>query len=132
MNGIERLRPLLNGGSDVSERAANALLAHLAVKLEDAISSQRAKFARKRRVLSPAAVIFWSLGLLLAGWAGWSTYSSYATWRTRDAAERVIAGQSALNGFPVRIAVEGRGAEVSLLGLVPTVELHARPRPGCA
>jgi outer membrane protein OmpA-like peptidoglycan-associated protein len=120
LNGIERLRSQLNGGSEPSERAVNLLLADLAMKLEDAIASQRAKFARQRRILSPAAILFWGIGLLIAGWAGWSAYSSYETWKARDAAERVIAGQSALNGFPVRIAVQDRGAEVSLLGLIPT------------
>ena len=51
-----------------------------------------------------------------------SAYSSYATGQTRGIAERVIAAQSELNGYPVHVGVERRGAEVSLLGLVPTVD----------
>jgi outer membrane protein OmpA-like peptidoglycan-associated protein len=67
-------------------------------------------------------VLVWSASLLLAGWGAWSAYSSYATGQTRGIAERVIAAQSELNGYPVHVGVERRGAEVSLLGLVPTVD----------
>jgi outer membrane protein OmpA-like peptidoglycan-associated protein len=120
LNAIERLRTLLNGASDTSDRAINALLADLAAKLEQEIADQHEKFARRRSALSPAAVLLWSLGLLLAGWAGWSAYSSYATGEARTTGERVIAAQAELNGYPLHVAVERRGAEVALLGLVPT------------
>ena len=43
-------------------------------------------------------------------------YSACAT------AERVIAGQRDLNGYPVHFAVERRGGEVAVLGLVPTAD----------
>ncbi len=122
INAIERLRTLLNGGSDASDRAINALLAELAAKLEQEIAEQQARLAGRRVGLSPAAVLIWGLTLFLAGWAGWSAYASYATGKARDTAERVIAGQSELNGYPVHVAVERRGGEVAMLGLVPTTE----------
>jgi len=122
VDAIERLRALLNGASEVSERAVNMLLADLAAKLDLAMAEQHAKFSGRRSRLSPAAVLVWSASLLLAGWGAWSAYSSYATGQTRGIAERVIAAQSELNGYPVHVGVERRGAEVSLLGLVPTVD----------
>ena len=122
VDAIERLRTLLNGASEVSERAVNMLLADLAAKLDLAMAEQHAKFSGRRSRLSPAAVLVWSASLLLAGWGAWSAYSSYATGQTRGIAERVIAAQSELNGYPVHVGVERRGAEVSLLGLVPTVD----------
>jgi outer membrane protein OmpA-like peptidoglycan-associated protein len=123
VDAIERLRTLLNGASEVTERAVNALLADLAAKLDQAMAEQHVKFAGRRSGLSPAAVLVWSGGLLLAGWGAWSAYSSYATGQTRGIAERVTAAQSELNGYPVHVGVERRGAEVSLLGLVPTVDV---------
>ena len=122
VDAIERLRALLNGASEVSERAVNMLLADLAAKLDLAMAEQHAKFSGRRSRLSPAAVLVWSASLLLAGWGAWSAYSSYATGQTRGIAERVIAAQSELDGYPVHVGVERRGAEVSLLGLVPTVD----------
>jgi outer membrane protein OmpA-like peptidoglycan-associated protein len=123
VDAIERLRTLLNGASEVSESAVNALLADLAAKLDQAMAEQHAKFTGRRSGLSPAALLGWSASLLLAGWGAWSAYSSYATGQTRGIAERVIAAQSELNGYPVHVGVERRGAEVSLLGLVPTVDV---------
>jgi outer membrane protein OmpA-like peptidoglycan-associated protein len=124
VGSIERLRTLLNGSADGSapERAVNALLADLAAKLEQGIAEQQEKFAVRRGGLSPAGVLLWSIGLLLAGWAGWSAYSGYATGVARATAERVIAGQRELNGYPVHVAVEHRGSEIAMLGLVPTAD----------
>jgi len=122
LNTIERLRTLLNGGSEVSDRAINALLADLAAKLEGGIAEQHARLAGRRVGLSPAAVLFWGLALVLAGWAGWAAYSSYVTGRARDTAERVIADRPELNGYPVHIGIESRGAKITLLGLVPTAD----------
>jgi outer membrane protein OmpA-like peptidoglycan-associated protein len=124
IGSIERLRTLLNGSTDGStaDRAVNALLADLAAKLEQGIAGQLEKFATRRGRLSPAAVPLWSIGLLLAGWAGWSAYSGYATGKARATAERVIAGQRELNGYPVHVAVEHLGREVAMLGLVPTAD----------
>ena len=65
---IERLRALLNGGSDadIPPRAVRNLLADLADGLEAAIGEQHAKMTRKRTFLSPALVVVWSIGLALA------------------------------------------------------------------
>lgn len=122
---IERLRALMNGASEAPERPAGRLLADFAGRLEQAIAEQRAKLAVGRRVLSPAAVLFWGLALLIAGWAGWSGYAAYETGKVRGTAERIIASQGALNGYPVHIAVDRRGAQVALQGLVPTREAAA-------
>ena len=122
VGSIERLRTLLNGAADgpTPDRAVKALLADLATNLEQAIAAQQEKFATQRGGLSPAAVLLGSIGLLLAGWAGWNAYSGYATGKVRTAAERVIAGQPELNGYPVHVAVEHRGREIAMLGLTPT------------
>jgi len=121
VGATERLRTLLNGADSAAPaRAINALLADLAAKLEQGIAEQQQRLAARRGPLSPAAVLLWSIGLLLAGWAGWSAYSGYASGNARATAERVIADQSELDGYPVHIAVEQQGREIAMLGLVPS------------
>ena len=73
----------------------------------------------KRRGVSPAALLFWGLVLLLLGWGGWTAYSAWQTARARNIAERVIADDGALRGFPVHVAIADNGDRVTLLGLVP-------------
>ena len=57
--------------------------------------------------------------LLLLGWGAWTAYSAFLTGRVRTIAERVIAGDAALRGFPVHVEIEDNGASVALMGLVP-------------
>ena len=119
MATIEKLRPLIAGQSaDASTKTAavNALLTQLADELNAAFAVRRAK---TRGGLSPAALLFWALLLLLLGWGAWTAYSAFLTGRVRTIAERVIAGDGALRGFPVHVGVEDNGASVTLMGLVP-------------
>jgi outer membrane protein OmpA-like peptidoglycan-associated protein len=121
---IERLRALPNGGIDAAplDRRVGNILAGLATRLEAAIAEQHAKFVRRRSGLSPAAVLLWGIGLALAAWAAWSAYTSYQTERVRSIAATILAGESALSGYPVHVYVERRGREVTLSGLVATPE----------
>ena len=117
---IEKLRPIITAGqpSDPEGSAApvNALLASLAADLDAAFAAGR---ATKLRGVSPAALMFWGLVLLLLGWGGWTAYSAWQTARTRNIAERVLAEDGALRGFPVHVAIADNGDRVTLLGLVP-------------
>ena len=88
----------------------------MATELDAAFAARRAS---KRGGLSPAALLFWALLLLLLGWGGWTAYSAFQTARVRTIAERVIADDGALRGFPVHVGVDDNGASVALLGLVP-------------
>jgi outer membrane protein OmpA-like peptidoglycan-associated protein len=119
---IERLRALFNGGEDtnVPTRAVRTLLADLSDSLETSIGEQHAKLSRRRTGLSPAVVLVWGIGLALAAWAAWSAYAGYQTARVRAIAAHVLANEPALAGYPVHAAVEHRGREVALTGLVPT------------
>jgi outer membrane protein OmpA-like peptidoglycan-associated protein len=117
---IEKLRPIIAGGQpsdpEVTAAPVNALLASLAAELDAAFAARR---TAKRRGVSPAALLFWGLALLLLGWGGWTAYSALLTARARNVAERVIADDGALRGFPVSVAIADNGARVTLLGLVP-------------
>jgi outer membrane protein OmpA-like peptidoglycan-associated protein len=119
---IERLRAAFDGGTEprVTERAVKRLLADHATSLDDGMAEQRAKFARRRGGISPAAVVFWGLGLALLAWAAWSAYVGHQTGKVRAIAEGILAEESALAGYPVSVAVSGRGRDVALAGLVPT------------
>ena len=117
---IEKLRPIVAAArpSDPEGTTApiNALLASLAADLDAAFAAGR---TAKRRGISPAALLFWGLLMLLLGWGGWTAYSALQTARARDVAERVIADDGALRGFPVHVAIADNGDRVTLLGLVP-------------
>ncbi|MDP1639945.1 MAG: hypothetical protein Q8L61_03400 [Hyphomicrobium sp.] len=119
MATIEKLRPLIAGQSaDASTKpaAVTGLLTQLASDLDAAFAARR---AIRRGGLSPAALLFWALLLLLLGWCGWTAYAAFETARVRTIAERVIADDGALRGFPVQVGVEDNGGKVALLGLVP-------------
>jgi outer membrane protein OmpA-like peptidoglycan-associated protein len=119
MATIEKLRPLIGGQSaDASTKTAavNGLLTQLATGLDGDFAARRPS---RRGGLSPAALLFWALILLLLCWGGWRAYSAFQTARVRNIAERVIADDGALRGFPVHVGVDDNGASVALLGLVP-------------
>jgi outer membrane protein OmpA-like peptidoglycan-associated protein len=121
MATIEKLRPIIapgrSGDSASHTSAVNTLLAALAADLDVAFAARRG--GQKRRGLSPAALLLWTLLLLLAGWGGWSAYAAYQTARVRGVAEGIIAEEGALRGYPVHVAVDDRGGRVALVGLVP-------------
>jgi outer membrane protein OmpA-like peptidoglycan-associated protein len=113
---IEKLRPMVAAPSEAMAAPVNALLTALATDLDTAFAAGR---TARRRGVSPAALLFWGLALLLLGWGGWTAYAAWQTARARSVAERVIAEDSALRGFPVHVAIAGNGDRVTLLGLVP-------------
>jgi outer membrane protein OmpA-like peptidoglycan-associated protein len=124
VEAVERLSAVFNGGTDPSapSRAVNYRLGELSASLEEAIAAQRAKLMPDRTMLSPAAVLVWAIGLLLAGWIGWSVYAGYQTGKVRAIAEGVLAKEEALAGYPVHAVIEHRGQDVALSGLVPTTQ----------
>ena len=117
---IEKLRAIIVAGRpsdpEVLAPPIHALLASLAADLDVAFAAGR---TAKRRGVSPAALLFWGLALLLLGWVGWTAYSALQIARVRDVAERVIAEDGALRGYPVHADIADNGARVTLLGLVP-------------
>jgi outer membrane protein OmpA-like peptidoglycan-associated protein len=127
LSTIERLRSLLNGGTDVDvpTRKVNMLLAELAAGLDSGIGEQHAEFSKRRSGLSPAVVLVWALALALVGWLAWTGYTGYETARVRGIAAEVLAKEPALAGYPVRAVVGTRGRRVALSGLVPTAESAA-------
>ena len=125
---IERLRTLLNGGMNgpVAARAIKNLLAGFAVSLEGVLAEIQAKLVGRRKVVSPAGVVVWSIGLALAAWAGWAGYTAYTTAKVRAAAETALAKESDVVGYPVHPAVAPRGHQIALTGLVPNPEAGQR------
>ena len=125
---IERLRTLLNGGMNgpVAARAIKNLLAGFAISLEGVLAELQAKLMGRRKVVSPAGVVVWSIALALAAWAGWAGYTTYTTAKVRAAAEAALAKESDIVGYPVHPAVAPRGHRVALTGLVPTPEAGQR------
>jgi len=124
LSTIERLRALVDGGTDLSApgQKVNMLLAELAAGLDASIAEQHTKLSHRRTLLSPALVLVWGISLALAGWLAWSAYSSYQTARVREIAAAVLAQEPALAGYPVDAVVAHRGRDVALSGLVPTTE----------
>lgn len=119
MATIEKLRPLVATDKGTQSQAVEGLLAGLTTDIEGEFSARRARVARERRGLSPAALLLWTLLLLLLGWGAWAAYASYQTARVRGIAERIIAAEPALRGYPVHVAINNRGGQVALQGLLP-------------
>jgi outer membrane protein OmpA-like peptidoglycan-associated protein len=123
MATIERLRPLVaasNTGNEAAHASAvNTLLTGLAADVDADFATRRARVARERRGLSPAALLLWTILLLLLSWGAWVAYASYQTARVRGIAERIIAAEPELRAYPVHVAINNRGGQVALQGLVP-------------
>lgn len=64
--------------------------------------------------------------LPIIGWFAWTLYSDYAMARTRSLAERIVAADPAMLGYPVQISVGNRGRELEVSGLTPSHQAKSR------
>lgn len=64
--------------------------------------------------------------LPLLGWLAWGYYSDYRTNSVHATAQRVIAADAAMLGYPAQIDVGDRGRSVSISGLTPSQAAKTR------
>lgn len=111
-------------GTDTAAVAALEL-ADVGQNLSSAIAEQ---VNAHRRASSKGAVKFLAAITLipLAGWFAWSWYGDYIVARTRHAAERIVAADPAMLGYPIGISISGAGKTVTISGLTPSQQAKQR------
>ncbi|MBR2537610.1 MAG: OmpA family protein [Hyphomicrobium sp.] len=111
-------------GTDTKAISASEL-ADVGQTLSSAIAEQ---VNAHRRASSKGAVKFLAAITLipLAGWFAWSWYGDYVVARTRHAAERVVAADPAMLGYPIGISISGAGKTVTISGLTPSHQAKQR------
>lgn len=111
-------------GTDSTAVAASQL-ADVGQILSGQISDQ---IRTHRRASSMGAVKFLATLILLplAGWFAWSWYGEYLVAQTRRAAERIIAADPAMLGYPIGISIEGAGKTITISGLTPSQRAKSR------
>ena len=93
----------------------------LTQEIEDQIKSNRRSGATGALKFIATLVL-----LPLIGWLAWTWYGDYLVAQTRAVAERVIAAEPAMRGYPVRVAISGAGKQLTISGLTPSQEAKQR------
>lgn len=111
-------------GTDTRARAT-AELADVGHSLASEIASQ---VNSHRGASAKGAIKFLATLIVLpiAGWLAWTWYGSFVVARARDAAERIIAADPAMLGYPIGISIGGIGETVTISGLVPSQRSKSR------
>lgn len=111
-------------GTDTKAISASEL-ADVGQTLSSAIAEQ---VNAHRRASSKGAVKFLAAITLtpLASWYAWSWYGDYLVARTRQAAERIVAADPAMLGYPIGISISGAGKTVTISGLTPSHQAKQR------
>lgn len=111
-------------GTDTKARAT-AELADVGHSLASEIASQ---VNSHRRASAKGAIKFLATLILLpvVGWLAWTLYGQFIVSRTQTTAERVIASDPAMLGYPIGISIGGIGKTVTISGLVPSQRAKSR------
>ena len=102
-----------------------ALLAELGSHLESRINEQAAVVSRPAPG-SPLKFVAAILCLGILSWAGWAWYSAYEKSRVLDAAQRVLGGTSAMQGYPATLETSPLGGTLTISGLAPSQDTKVR------
>ena len=111
-------------GTDTSAKSS-AELADVGQNLSSAISDQ---VNAHRRASTKGSIKFLAALILLpmAGWLAWTWYSDFAVARTRLAAERIVAADPAMLGYPIGIAISAANKTITISGLTPSQNAKQR------
>ncbi len=111
-------------GDDASAAKA-AALSEVGQSLQSQVAAQIEDF--RRPAGAGALKVLAALILLpIIGWYGWTWYTEYAIAQTRSAAERIIAADPAMIGYPVEITIARNGRELAISGLTPSIQAKTR------
>lgn len=111
--------------ADDARNAKSAALAELGTGLKSDVARQLEEFRRpagKGAIKMLAALIL----LPLLGWLAWGYYVDYRVASVRSAAERIIAADPAMLGYPAQIEVTDRGKGLTVSGLTPSGQAKKR------
>ncbi len=139
----ELLRSLEQHGATIAGAAASGdaaapervrtMLPELAARLDLAIAEKQSEIAPGRSGFGPLYAMLALLLLPILGWLAWQAYGNYRIGVVRGEVRGTIAEIAELKGYPIVVAVERRGEQVVLSGLVASAEhgngLVARLKP---
>ncbi len=112
-------------GTDVKVEQ-EALLAELGSHLETRINEQTSDVAAVARGGGPLKLLAALLCLGILTWVGWSWYASYEKTRVLDAAQRIVGGTSAMQGYPATFETSPLGGTLTISGLAPSQDTKIR------
>ena len=119
---IERNGKLLSSGGETPP----PLLPPLAKNLESRLAEMQRTIASEAGLgFNPLKALAVLVGLPLMLYAGWITYTAFEVAQVQQFANRTIAGIPQLVGYPTQLEVGARGRDVTLTGLVPTLDAKA-------
>lgn len=102
-----------------------SLLAELGQHLEAKISEQAASLPAPVRG-GPLKVLLALIILPLLGWLSWNWYTAHQRAHVEEAAIRVIAATSAMQGYPTKLQTSPLGRVLTVQGLAPSQDVKAR------
>ena len=111
-------------GTDVKAEQ-EALLGELGSHLESRINEQTSNVAAPARG-GPLKFLAAILCLGILSWIGWSWYASYEKTRVLDAAQRIVGGTSAMQGYPATFETSPLGGTLTISGLAPSQDTKVR------
>jgi outer membrane protein OmpA-like peptidoglycan-associated protein len=120
LGAIDDVHRSTPSNDNLQTTAADAILDHLARKLDGEIGEEHERLVGNVPSGNPLKALMWFIGLPLVAVACWSIYDNYRTERTRAVAVQVLQGSSAFVGYPADIDVGWLGRSVSVSGLAPS------------
>jgi outer membrane protein OmpA-like peptidoglycan-associated protein len=102
-----------------------SLLSELGAHLENKIAEQNANLPAPVRG-GPLKAIAAIILLPLVGWFGWNWYTAHERAHVEEAAIRVIAATSAMQGYPTKLQTSPLGRVLTVQGLAPSQEIKAK------
>lgn len=127
LSAVERQHSIDTGpqmGQDTSEARA-AALAEVGEELSATVSDTLGSVGGSGS-LWPLKLLAALIFVPLLGWFGWTLYNDYLVSQVRTKAERVIAAEPDMTGYPVQISVAGYGTDLTVMGLAPSREARSR------
>ena len=106
-------------------REQAALLAELGGHLETKIAEQTAEFSGAGRG-APLKGLVALILLPIIGWFGFNWYTGHERSRVEEAATRVVASTSAMQGYPTHFETSPLGRVITVSGLAPSAEIKAK------
>jgi outer membrane protein OmpA-like peptidoglycan-associated protein len=107
-------------GSRGAETGNTEILSDLYARLGTRIDDTERRLLAPPFGLTPLRLLAVFVGLPLLAWVLWYAVGVVETQRVANAAREVIAADGSLKGYPLRIAVTGRGSTLAVHGLVPS------------
>lgn len=123
ITAVERQHALDNSTEANADAKRNEALAEVGTELTGTITD-KLEAAKRSGGIGALKAILTLIFVPLLGFLGWLLYDDIRTSQIRTTAERVIAANPDLIGYPMAVSVNRRGNEIVVVGLAPSREAH--------